>query len=192
MILAIIVAEVAFWAFIFFGLTVRYIFGYRRLGGMLLACTPIIDLALLIFIVLDLRSGAEAHWTHGLGAVYLGFTIVYGRRMVLWADRRFVTRRSGVPRKRAPRLYGRDKVRHEWKATFRWWVACVLSTLILWLCVAIVQNDVESQVFYGWMTRLALAAAIATIIPISYVIWPKVAPLEVSSGRSTPSGEETR
>ena len=114
--------------------------------------------------------------THGLGAVYLGFTIAYGRRIVRWADVRFAARRGGVPREAAPTLYGNEKVRHEWKETFRWWAACVLSMSILGLCVAVVQNDAESPVFYGWIARLALVGAAATIIPLAYSIWPKTAP----------------
>lgn len=114
MILAIVVAELSLWLVIFLGLTVRYVFGLRRLGG--------------------------------------------------------------ASKENRPKLYGSDKVRHEWKETLRWWAACALSISILGLCVLVVQDHDESMVFYEWIARLALVGAAAVVIPIMYSIWPKTEP----------------
>lgn len=54
----------------------------KRLGLVLLALAPVIDLLLLVATVTHLRSGAEAEWAHGLAALYIGFSIACGKRMI--------------------------------------------------------------------------------------------------------------
>ena len=56
-----------------------------------------IDVALLAFTVLDLRSGTVATFAHGLATAYVGFTVAFGPIMVSWADQRFGYRFGGGP-----------------------------------------------------------------------------------------------
>ena len=59
MLIAIIVAtEIGFWVVLGAGLAARYLLGRRRLGAVLLASVPLVDLVLLIATVLDLSGGA--------------------------------------------------------------------------------------------------------------------------------------
>lgn len=71
----IIAREIGFWAVIVLGLVARYIFQAKRLGLVLIALAPVIDLVLLITTAVHLRDGADAEWAHGLAAVYIGFSV---------------------------------------------------------------------------------------------------------------------
>jgi len=74
----IIGCEIAFWIFILAGLTARYIFKMKRTSAVLLILTPVTDLFLLTATVIDLKNGTPASAMHGLAAIYLGVSIVYG------------------------------------------------------------------------------------------------------------------
>jgi hypothetical protein len=70
MLLAMIAGcEIGFWVVLLAGLSARYLLGLRRVGAVLLAGVPLVDLVLLIAAILHLRSGATADFTHGLAAV---------------------------------------------------------------------------------------------------------------------------
>ncbi len=113
MIMIVIVAcEIGFWAAVALVLMARYPLRRPRLGLIILASVPLIDLALLIATAVHLRSGATATSAHGLAAVYIGFSIAYGHRLISWADVRFAHRYAGGP---APvRLDGGAYTRHCW------------------------------------------------------------------------------
>lgn len=60
MIAALILAgEVAFWFFVLAGLASRYLLRLPRLGVALLACTPLVDLVLIVATVVDRRVGTR-------------------------------------------------------------------------------------------------------------------------------------
>ncbi|WP_416446041.1 hypothetical protein AB3K78_02960 [Leucobacter sp. HNU] len=106
MIYAIIIGcEIAFWVLIAAGLAARYLLRRPRLGIVLLALTPVVDLILLGAAAFDLRGGGRADFAHSLAAIYLGFSIAYGHRMIKWADVRFAHRFAGgrLPRSSAAR-----------------------------------------------------------------------------------------
>ena len=64
----IIACEIGFWVVILAGLAARYLLGRRRLGAVLMACVPLVDLVLLVATVIDLRRGGQAELVHGLAA----------------------------------------------------------------------------------------------------------------------------
>ena len=74
--------EIGFWVILGAGLVARYLLRWRRVGGVLLLCVPLVDVVLLVASVIDLRRGAEANFTHGLAAAYIGFSIAFGHSMV--------------------------------------------------------------------------------------------------------------
>ncbi len=79
MILTFIVGcEIAFWVAIGIGLVARYPLRRPRLGLLILASVPFIDLALLVATAAHLGSGATAGVEHGLAAMYIGFSVAYG------------------------------------------------------------------------------------------------------------------
>jgi hypothetical protein len=76
----IIFCEIGFWVFVLAGLLVRYILKKKKLGTLLLICTPFVDIILLIATVLDLKNGANATTVHGLSA------ILYRGKCSVWAS----------------------------------------------------------------------------------------------------------
>jgi uncharacterized membrane protein len=103
--IAIVACEIAFWVAILGGLITRYLLRRPRAGAAMLVAAPVIDVVLLAVVTVDLLGGGTASWHHGLAAIYIGFSVAYGHRMIAWADVRFTHRFVGGP---APeRLSGR-------------------------------------------------------------------------------------
>src|SRR5918999_5442410 len=116
MLVALIVAtEIAFWVVLAAGLVARYLLGRRRLGAILLAGVPLVDLVLLTATVIDLRGGATAEVGHGLAAAYIGFSVAFGHSVIRWADARFAHRFAGGPPPQRPPRHGRARARYEWR-----------------------------------------------------------------------------
>lgn len=140
MVTAIIACEVGFWILILAGLTARYPLNMPRTGMVLLATTPAVDLLLLTFTVVDLRSGGEPNAAHGLAALYLGFSVVFGHRMITWADRTYRrrVRHEDVPDPRptgyAPKLHA--EIRDFLLAV----VAAGIAVAVLEICVLLVHG----------------------------------------------------
>ncbi|MGH8878580.1 MAG: hypothetical protein ACRD0P_14755, partial [Stackebrandtia sp.] len=94
----IIGCEVGFWALLGGGLAVRYFLKMRRLSSALLISVPLIDVVLLAVSIVDMRAGADAGIRHGLAAIYIGYSIMFGHRTIRWADQHFAHRFAGGPR----------------------------------------------------------------------------------------------
>ncbi|MBK8869454.1 MAG: hypothetical protein IPN45_15785 [Actinomycetales bacterium] len=54
-----------------------------RAGPVALALVPGVDVMLLAFTAINLRSGRQPRW-RGRAADYLGFSVAYGHRPYLW------------------------------------------------------------------------------------------------------------
>ncbi|RJQ85257.1 hypothetical protein [Amycolatopsis panacis] len=150
--------EIAFWLLIVGGLVARYGLKKRRLSTVLLAGVPVLDLVVLIATVLDLTGGAVPNLSHGLAAVYLGFSVVFGPSMVRWADVRFAHRFAGGPPPLKPR--GRAKLRHEWRE----WAKCLLASAIaaglLLVAIALIHRPGEDRALWDWLPRLGTVTAV--------------------------------
>jgi len=158
---AIVACEVGFWVVLAAGLVARYLLGRRRLGAVLLAGVPLVDLALLVFTVLDLRRGAEPGTAHGLAAVYLGFSVVFGPALVRWADVRVAHRWAGGPPP-APKPAGGTaaRARLEWRDFGRACLAAGLSGALLLGAALLVGDRADTAPLLAWLLRLALVLAI--------------------------------
>jgi hypothetical protein len=62
---------------------------------------PLVDAALLAATALHLAGGATAGWTHGLAALSLGVSVVFGPTLVRGADARFARRVGAGPARSA-------------------------------------------------------------------------------------------
>lgn len=176
MLVPIIICEIGFWVVLTLGLSARYVLRRRRLGAALLLCVPLVDLILLAIIVIDLRGGATAHWSHGLGAVYLAASVVYGHRMVAWADRSFARRFDGAPRREKTLRYGMARAIHEWKEFGILLVAMTISAAVLLGCIALVGDPARTVALDEWFGRLGMVTLIAAIWPVGYTVLPTRAP----------------
>lgn len=174
-ILAIIIAcEVGFWVLILLGLLARYPLRRRRLGLVLLALTPVVDVVLLAATAIDLSRGATATTFHGIAAIYLGFSVAYGHKMITWADSHFAYRFAGGP---APRKrYGAAHTAESWRDVARTILAAAIAAGVLWGLILISGDPARASALVGMFRILGIIAAIELIWAISYTFWPKKAP----------------
>lgn len=159
--MAIVIAggEIAFWVFIAAGLVARYALRARRTSTVLLAAVPLVDVVVLVATVLDLAGGAKANFTHGLAAVYLGFSVAFGPGMVRWADVRFAHRFAGGPPP-PPQRRGKEKLRHEWREFGKCVLACALAAGLLLAAILVIGTPEQVAPLWGWLPRLGTVTAI--------------------------------
>ncbi|MEV6877315.1 hypothetical protein [Amycolatopsis sp. NPDC051128] len=151
--------EVGFWVVIAAGLAVRYVLRARRTSVVLLAMVPLIDVVVLVATVLDLAGGAKANFTHGLAAVYLGFSVVFGPGMVRWADGRFAHRFAGGPPP-PPKRRGRARLRHEWREFGKCLLACGLAAVVLLIAIFAIGTPEQVAPLWAWFPRLGTVSVI--------------------------------
>lgn len=163
--------EVAFWVAILIGMVTRYPMRRPRLGLAILASVPVIDLALLVATAINLRSGATAGVAHGLAAIYIGFSLAYGHRLINWADVRFAHRFAGGP---APvKLYGAAYTRHCWGDVVRTSIAAVVGAGLTAGLIAWVDDPSRTAALkenYHW---LAFIFVLDLLWAVSTVFWPR-------------------
>jgi hypothetical protein len=158
---AIVACEVGFWVVLGAGLLARYVLRLRRTGAVLLAGVPLVDLALLVFTVVDLRRGTPAEFAHGLAAVYLGFSIAFGHAMVRWADVRAAHRFAGGPAPAPkPQSGSWARARHEWRDFAKACLAVSISAALLVGAVALVGERSDTGELESWLPRLGLGLAV--------------------------------
>jgi hypothetical protein len=141
----IVGCEIAFWLVLLLSLSVRYLLRRQTLSLWLLRSLPLIDLLLLGFTALDLKSGTTATFAHGLAAAYVGFTVVFGSTVVQWADARFAHRFAAGPKPEPSPTRGWEVVRFDLKLWLRCIVACIITVALLEVMIAYVANDAVTQ-----------------------------------------------
>lgn len=168
MLLTFIVAcEIGFWVLLLAGLLARYPLRRPRVGAVLLASTPVVDLALFLATLADLRRGGSAGFAHGLAAAYIWFSIAFGHSTIRWADQRFAHRFAGGPPPVKPPPSGTlARLRYEWRGWLLglvgWVVACGLLAGGIW----VIGDLTRSAELVNWIGRLSLAMVIWLIF------WP--------------------
>ena len=169
MLIAIVACEVGFWVVLGAGLLLRYGLRRPRAGGALLLAVPLIDVALLALTAVDLRSGAEPDLTHGVAALYLGFSVAFGHDVVRWADVRAAHRFAGGPRPAGPPPSGTPaRVRKEWRDFGLALLAVALSTAVLVGLAAATAPGVDDGPLLGFLPKLAF------VLLIWLLAWPVV------------------
>jgi hypothetical protein len=161
MLIAIAACEVGFWLVLAAGLVVRYALHRPRLGGALLVGVPLVDLALLVLTVVDLRRGSPVEAAHGLAAVYLGFSVVFGHAMVRAVDVRVAHRFRGGPAPNAKPASGTwARAHREWREFGRAALAAGLSVALLLGAIAMLGPNADAGPLWGWLPRLGLVLLI--------------------------------
>ena len=147
--LLIIGCEVAFWLVLLLGLVARYLLHREALSRWFLLSLPVIDILLIVFTALDLRSGTTATTAHGLAAVYVGFTIAFGSIVVRWADMHFAHRfASGPAPAEAPT--GWKAVRFDFELWLRCIAAWIIAFALIEALIAYLGNDAVTQPLHAW------------------------------------------
>ncbi|MEU0168376.1 hypothetical protein ABZ214_23460 [Streptomyces iakyrus] len=177
MIVALIAAcEIGFWVLLAAGLGARYLLRMPRLGLGLLLCEPLLEVVLLVATALDLKNGAEPNWTHGLAALYIGYTVGHGHRTVKWLDGHAAHRLGGAPKPAGPPRYGMARARHEGKVWLGTLVGAAVATVLLQLAIWYVDDPSRVTSLESWRYVAWRAAGIHGLIALSYAIWPRKAP----------------
>ncbi|BCJ31372.1 hypothetical protein [Actinocatenispora sera] len=184
MLFAVIVGcEIGFWLLVGAGLACRYLLRRRRASTVLLAAVPVLDLVLLIATVADLLARhAVAGPQHGLAAVYLGGTVVFGRGMVRWADRWFAYRFAGGPRPPKLPKSGPVRARYEWREWGKAVLAGAIAAALLGLMALVLGDLHRSAALLSWLPRIGLVLAI-------WLIWPLTTVPGALRGAGVPAAE---
>lgn len=191
MIVALIAAcEIGFWVLLAAGLSVRYLLRMPRTGLALLLCEPLLEVVLLVATALDLKNGADPNWTHGLAALYIGYTVGHGHRTVKWLDGHAAHRLGGAPPPPKPPRYGMARARHEGKVWLGTLTAAVVATVLLQLAIWYVDDPSRVTSLENWRWVAWRTAGIHGLIALSYAIWPRKAP--AGEPEVTPEKERAR
>ncbi|MDR1189719.1 MAG: hypothetical protein LBK95_20080 [Bifidobacteriaceae bacterium] len=176
----IIACEIGFWVLIASGLAARYLLGAKKLGAVLLALSPVIDLVLLVATAIDLRGGGEPGAMHGLAALYIGLSVAHGHAMIKWADQRaaYWSRRGPKP----PTLYGNDYAAICWKGFARTVAGCLVAWALIIALGHFADNPEATQTLNIWVGTLKIIAVIDGLRALSYTIWPRK-PAKVAATR---------
>lgn len=171
----IIGCEIGFWLFLFLGLFIRYILKYPRTGKAALLCVPLLDLVLLLATAIDLHNGAVAEFAHGLAAVYLGFTVVYGSGVIKWLDQ-LAARRCVSTNKmeELKQLYGWSHTLYEWRQWLKGVLAGGIASFLLIIAVVYVGDPEKTAELNEWFSYIFGLLAIWLVCwPLWYTLFPK-------------------
>ena len=170
----IIACEITFWIVIGLGLVTRYIWNRKKLGLFFLALTPLIDLILLIATSIDLMNGATATWVHGLAAVYIAVSLVFGKSMIQWADSRFqyyVLKQGTKPEK----LYGLEYAQHYFKGWLKHALSFAIGSGLLLLVIFLIDDSPRTAALGGIILKWAIVLGIDLFISVTYFVAPRKA-----------------
>lgn len=176
----VVTCEVAFWVFLAAAVVARYVLRRRRLSTVLLLCEPAIEVVLLVATVGDLLRGSEPTWTHGLAALYLGYTVAFGRWTVHKVDGWVAWRFFDGPRPAQPPKHGRAALRHEWRMWLRVLLAWAVAVAVLGVLTLIATAPEQREVLLGWAGRATLVL----------VAWGVFGPLWQAFSGGTAEGDE--
>lgn len=169
----IIACEIGFWIFVLSGLFFRYILKLKKVGGFLLFCTPLVDLILLGATIIDLKNGEVANSFHGLSAIYLGVTIVYGHRMIQWADEHFAYRFVNGPQPTKKPKYGSEHAAFERRNWVKHLLAWAIGCALLWVMILLVGHASKTSILSKIINMWTLVLVIDFVWSFSYTIWPR-------------------
>jgi hypothetical protein len=169
----ILLSEFGFWVLIVAGLVVRYVLKKPRASAIMLAGVPLIDLALLVATVFDVRNGGEVGRAHMLAAVYLGVSVMYGHGMIAWADRQMAWLLGGASRPVKPHRSGREHAAHERREWLRHAGAWLITVIVLGVIHLLGGNRDETATLFQLPTAWLVIVAIDFAWSFSYTIFPK-------------------
>lgn len=179
MIAAIIAAEVAFWMILFGGLALRYVVRVRRLSSFMLAAVPLVDLALLVLIAVDVMRGAQPTRPHAFAALYLGITIAFGHYIIQSTDAWFRHRFAVGPEPFKAPKGSVAEVRALWHEWFRVVLAGVIGATCLLAMIALegwhLPTSIDDAATHPYWATLLL-------LPIITAVWFLAGPAFAGSG----------
>jgi hypothetical protein len=172
----IVACEVAVWVLLAAGLALRYLARMPKLSVAVLLCEPLLEAVLLVVTAAGLRGGATPNATHGLAAVYIGFTVTHGHYLIRWADGHAAHRLAGGPPPVRRPKYGWGRTVHEWKMSARAVLGAGIAAGLLQCAVWYVGAGPRSAPLRDWQHLMGVVAVISVLIALGYTVWPKKEP----------------
>ncbi|WP_010096413.1 2TM domain-containing protein [Ornithinibacillus scapharcae] len=169
----IIACEIGFWVFVLVGLTSRYILKKKKLGTILLICTPLVDLVLLIATVYDLKNGAVATTIHGIAAIYIGVSVAFGHQMIRWADERFNYRFGNGNQPAKVKKFGKEHARKEREGWYRHLLSWFIGVALLMGIILYINDHSQTERLLRTVQLWSIVLVIDFIISFSYTLFPR-------------------
>ena len=123
--------------------------------------------------MIDLRRGTDASIVHGLAAIYVAVSIVYGHSMIKWADVRFANRFADGPSPEKKARYGKEhahRERRDWlKHLLAWAIGCSILYAMILLVNMESRTEGLSELFRIW----SFVLGVDFLISFSYTFWPR-------------------
>ena len=177
---AIVACEIGFWVLLGVGLIVRYALRWPRTSVVLLASVPVVDLVLLVLTTIDLSRGNEPGVAHGLAAVYLGFSVVFGHSIIASVDAWVAHRYAGGPPPPRRSAVQAGRLRHEWQEWGKAVLASCIAAGLLLAAIVYIGDAADTSELWGWIQRLAILVA----------AWLIFGPLWQAARLSRPKGRQ--
>jgi hypothetical protein len=174
----IVFCELSFWVLLLSGLFARYLFNWRRTSTVLLVCVPLIDVVLLIASVVDLsRNSTTATFAHGLAALYIGFTVAFGKLTIRWADKWFAYKFAAGPRPKTLPSGGWEYIRHDWKLFGRALIGYSIASALIVAAVYLINDPERTAHLAKWPQFMTISATLWLVFgPIYSMVFKRKAP----------------
>jgi hypothetical protein len=170
----IIGCEIGFWIFLFLGCSSGTYLKYPRTGKAVLFCVPLLDLILLFATAIDLHEGTVAEFAHGLAAVYLGFTVVYGSGVIKWLDQYVVYKFASGEKMNEPSTHGWSHAIYELKQWLKGVGAGAIAVISLFCAIKFVNQTEKTQLLHDWFHYIFWFLAMWFVCwPLWYTLFPK-------------------
>lgn len=174
MIYLIVGCELVFWGIVLAGFVVRYGCKKRKLSSWILSLVFFVDILLLFFTIWDSKQGNQATFSSTLAPFYLGFSLMWGHRIITWCDR-YVLYKLGQGK--APKCYlpveQKQRLRYEWQNFLLDSGSILLTGILLLLCIYVGGGSHRSTLpFIESFQTLGFIAVLLLGIDLSYIVFP--------------------
>jgi hypothetical protein len=165
--LAVIAAcEIGFWVLLAAGLATRYLLRLPKVGMVLLAGVPLVDVVMLVASVIDIQRGGEPSFKHSLAAIFIGVSVGFGHQTLKWADKWAAHYLAGAPRPVKPPKGGRERARRERAGWFRHLLAYAVGSGIMLGLGVLSGQGYDALLGPAWTWTIVLV--IDAIVSFSY------------------------
>jgi hypothetical protein len=165
--LAVIAAcEIGFWVLLAAGLATRYLLRLPKVGMVLLAGVPLVDVVMLVASVIDIQRGGEPSFKHSLAAIFVGVSVGFGHQTLKWADQWAAHYLAGAPRPVKPPKGGPERARRERAGWFRHLLAYAVGSGIMLALGLLSGQGYDALLGPAWTWTIVLV--IDAIVSFSY------------------------
>lgn len=145
----IVLAEILFWILIAAGMMVRYGLRKPTLSKILLLAVPLVDVALIFIVIVELRAGKPVELAHQLAGIYLGISIILGPSIIKWCDKKAYSWHAKIPTQKPEKRSFAIEMRSELSFLGKWIAAMAVGFFVnrglMLLAVNESQQDALSQ-----------------------------------------------